>query len=149
MLCINAQQRDRKSVDIVLRNKGERWRQYMDNMGNLADPIEREKSLTVSTLAFLRLISVGYDIKLTGGEKIGHIKVKGCRGEGRALLTRNERLNSRHLENDHYLYEVRNARSSSSNDSQLLEVLNLVYATRSKRDVHCVIDTAEMKTNVI
>ena len=149
MLCINEQQRDGKSVDIVLRNEEERWRQYMDNMENLADLIEREKSLTVSTLEFLRPISVGYDNKLTGGEKIGHIKVKGCRGDGRALLTSNERLNSRHLENDHYLYEVWSARSSSGNDSQLLAVLNLVYATRSKQDVQCMIDTAEMKTNVI
>ena len=56
------QLRDRKqkgeNVDLAIRNKEERQRQYMDNKKHLEDLIQREKSLTISTPIFLGIVNV-------------------------------------------------------------------------------------------
>ena len=46
------------NVDLAIRNKEERQRQYMDNKKHLEDLIQREKSLTISTPVFLGIIRV-------------------------------------------------------------------------------------------
>ena len=58
LMDLRAKQRDGKNVDIAIRNKEERQSQYIDNKQNLADLIEREKSLTVNTPAFLGIVRV-------------------------------------------------------------------------------------------
>lgn len=47
-----------ENMDMAIRNKEERQRQYMDSKKNLAILIEREKSLTVSSPVFLGIIRV-------------------------------------------------------------------------------------------
>ncbi|KFM20184.1 DNA repair protein RAD50 [Marine Group I thaumarchaeote SCGC AAA799-P11] len=47
-----------ENVDLAIRNKEERQRQYMDNKKHLEDLIQREKSLTISTPIFLGIIQV-------------------------------------------------------------------------------------------
>ena len=47
-----------ENVDIAIHNKEERQRQYMDSKMRLADLIQREKSLTVSTPTFLGIVRV-------------------------------------------------------------------------------------------
>jgi len=54
--------RDRKrkgeNVDLAIRNKEERQRQYMDNKKALTELIQREKSLTIAAPTFLGIIKV-------------------------------------------------------------------------------------------
>jgi len=54
--------RDRKrrgeNVDLAIRNKEERQRQYIDNKKELAELIQREKSLTISAPTFLGIVKV-------------------------------------------------------------------------------------------
>ena len=54
--------RDRKrkgeNVDLAIRNKEERQRQYLDNKKELENQIQREKSLTITTPSFLGIIKV-------------------------------------------------------------------------------------------
>ena len=47
-----------QNVDMAIRNKEERQRQYMASKENLTDRIEREKSLTVNTPTFLGIVRV-------------------------------------------------------------------------------------------
>ena len=47
-----------ENVDLAIRNKEERQRQYMDNKRHLENLIQREKSLTVSTPVFLGIVRV-------------------------------------------------------------------------------------------
>ena len=47
-----------ENVDLVIRNKEERQRQYMDNKKHLEDLIQREKNLTLNTPVFLGIIRV-------------------------------------------------------------------------------------------
>ena len=46
------------NVDLAIRNKEERQRQYIDNKRHLEDLIQREKSLTINTPVFLGIIQV-------------------------------------------------------------------------------------------
>lgn len=46
------------NVDLAIRNKEGRQRQYMDNKKHLEDLIQREKSLTISTPTFLGIVKV-------------------------------------------------------------------------------------------
>ncbi len=46
------------NVDLAIRNKEVRQRQYMDNKKHLEDLIQREKSLTISTPTFLGIVKV-------------------------------------------------------------------------------------------
>ena len=58
---VNLKQRQLKgeNVDLAIRNKEERQRQYMDNKKDLINYIQREKSLTLSAPSFLGIIKVG------------------------------------------------------------------------------------------
>jgi SNF2 family DNA or RNA helicase len=47
-----------ENVDLVIRNKEERQRQYLDNKKELENQIQREKNLTISTPTFLGIIHV-------------------------------------------------------------------------------------------
>lgn len=58
LMRLRARQLDGASVDMAIRNKEERQRQYQDRKKRLADLIEREKSLTISTPAFLGVVRV-------------------------------------------------------------------------------------------
>ena len=58
LLNLRAKQRDKRNVDIAIRNKEERQKRYIDNKRTLADLIEREKSLTVNTPVFLGIVRV-------------------------------------------------------------------------------------------
>ena len=58
LLALRERQRSGENMDIAIRNKKERQRQYIDNKTNLADMIEREKSLTVNTPTFLGIVRV-------------------------------------------------------------------------------------------
>lgn len=47
-----------ENVDLAIRNKEDRQRQYRDNKADLADYIQREKSLTISNPSFLGIVRV-------------------------------------------------------------------------------------------
>ncbi len=47
-----------ENVDLVIRNKEDRQRQYRDNKADLADYIQREKNITISSPTFLGIIRV-------------------------------------------------------------------------------------------
>ena len=47
-----------ENVDLAIRNKEERQRQYKDNKADLIDYIQKEKSLTISTPSFVGIIKV-------------------------------------------------------------------------------------------
>ena len=58
LLSLYERQQSGQNVDIVIRNKKERQRQYIDSKKRLADLIEREKSLTINTPTFLGIVRV-------------------------------------------------------------------------------------------
>ena len=53
-----AKQRDGANVDIVIHNKADRQRQYIDSKKRLVDLIEREKSLTINRPKFIGTVRV-------------------------------------------------------------------------------------------
>ena len=55
---LRTRQLDGENVDVAIHNKEDRQKQYQDRKDRLADLIEREKSLTVSTPAFLGIVRV-------------------------------------------------------------------------------------------
>ena len=58
LLKLRARKEAGDNVDLAIRNKEERQRQYMDNKKHLEDLIQREKSLTISTPVFLGIVLV-------------------------------------------------------------------------------------------
>lgn len=58
LLQLRARKEAGDNVDLAIRNKEERQRQYMDNKKDLEDLIKREKSLTLNTPTFLGIIQV-------------------------------------------------------------------------------------------
>ena len=58
LLSLYKRQQSGQNVDIAIRNKKERQRQYIDSKKHLADLIEREKSLTINTPTFLGIVRV-------------------------------------------------------------------------------------------
>ena len=55
---LRRRQADGENVDLAIRNKEERQQQYRDNKTELEDYIQREKSLTISSPAFLGMVKV-------------------------------------------------------------------------------------------
>lgn len=58
LLDLRERQRNGENVDIAIRNKEEKQKQYMDSKSRLHDIIEREKSLTVNTPKILGAVRV-------------------------------------------------------------------------------------------
>lgn len=58
LLTLRERQRMGENVDIVIRNKEERQKQYINSKRLLADLIEREKNLTISTPKLLGIVRV-------------------------------------------------------------------------------------------
>ncbi len=58
LLVLREKQREGKNMDIAIRNKEEKQKQYMDRKKTLAELIEQEKSLTVGTPKFLGIVRV-------------------------------------------------------------------------------------------
>lgn len=58
LLSLYERQRAGQNVDIAIRNKKERQMRYIESKKRLADLIEREKSLTISTPTFLGIVRV-------------------------------------------------------------------------------------------
>jgi len=58
LVALRQRQAAAENVDLAIRNKEERQRQYRDNKADLADYIRKESSLTVSTPSFLGIIKV-------------------------------------------------------------------------------------------
>ncbi len=58
LLSLRERRRQGENVDIAIRRKEERQRQYIDSKQRLEDLIKREKNLTISTPTFLGIIKV-------------------------------------------------------------------------------------------
>ena len=58
LLKLRQRQQNGENVDIVIRNKEDRQKQYIDSKRRLVDLIEREKNLTVNTPTFLGIVRV-------------------------------------------------------------------------------------------
>lgn len=58
LLALRRRKQEGSNVDMVIRNKEERQRQYIDNKRRLAALIEREKNLTINMPTFLGIVRV-------------------------------------------------------------------------------------------
>ena len=58
LITLRERKRNGDNVDLAIRNKEERQRQYLDNKKGLENLIQREKSLTITTPSFLGIIRV-------------------------------------------------------------------------------------------